>query len=156
MKYCPRCSRTEDQRATCPDADFKGMECPPFVSEDPTTTVTLSCGPCEFTRIVPVKDLVSGAARKKLPVCRRDECACKVIPYPVADPVMPEVKAMADKEAEAAREETPAGDDPLLPEVGNEPAGTVEETLPEATVSPAPTALEAPSKKTAPTKPAKK
>lgn len=112
MKYCPRCLRTEDQISTCPNGDFPGMVCPALKEEDPATTVTLSCGPCDFTRIVPVKDLLSGTTKTKLPLCRRDECACKVVPQNPVPPrpktheqaTMPEVKkAQAAKAAAPAR-----------------------------------------------------
>lgn len=109
MKYCPRCLRTEADIPACPDNDFAGMSCPEPVEENPEKDVVIKCGPCDFSRIVPVRELLSGAAKNKLPSCRRDECACVVVqaeetPAAAANPVMPEIAAFA----EAPVEEPPA------------------------------------------------
>lgn len=109
LKYCPRCLRTETEAASCPNNDFPGMNCPDLKTEDPTKDVTLSCGPCDFTRVVPVRELLSGATKNKLPMCKRDECACVVVQpvalpseQPVLNPIMPEIAAFAEAAAEAS------------------------------------------------------
>lgn len=115
MKYCPRCLRTEADIPACPDNDFAGMSCPEPVEENPEKDVAIKCGPCDFSRIVPVRELLSGAAKNKLPSCRRDECACVVVPAPMAatDPVMPEIAAFAEAAAEAAPPVAPAPEAPV-------------------------------------------
>jgi len=79
MKYCPTCYLPESELDTCNRSDF-GIPCPAPVEENPAKTVTLKCGPCEFTRVVPLSDLLSGKAKGELPKCHRDECACEVVP----------------------------------------------------------------------------
>jgi hypothetical protein len=89
MKYCPTCYLPENELDTCSRPDF-GMSCVTPVEEDPSKTVAIKCGPCEFTRVVPISDLLSGKAKNELPKCHRDECACEVIP-----PAAPVKKAAA-------------------------------------------------------------
>lgn len=78
-KFCPRCYRPEATIADCPNPDFPGHVCPDPVEAEPGATVNLQCGPCQVDRIVPVKDLITGHARTQLPMCRRDNCACKAV-----------------------------------------------------------------------------
>lgn len=106
MKYCPRCLRTEADIPGCPNEDFPGMTCPDPVDENPAKDVSISCGPCDFNRLVPIRELLSGAAKNKLPTCRRDECACVIVPpeaapeAEVTDPIMPEIREAAELAAE--------------------------------------------------------
>lgn len=78
-KYCPRCLRTEGDVDECVNKDFPGHDCPPLVEAEAGKDVPIKCGPCGFTRIVPVKDLLSGRARANLPTCRRDSCAAQIV-----------------------------------------------------------------------------
>lgn len=105
MKYCPRCLRTEAQIDTCPNNDFPGMNCPELREEDSRTDITISCGPCDFTRVVPVKELISGVSKNKLPACRRDDCACVVVPPSLPDPMPAEETATQRVVREVLEEE---------------------------------------------------
>ena len=148
MKYCPRCLRTEASFGECPNNDFPGMNCPEPKEEDPTTDINIACGPCDFTRVVPIKMLLTGAAKQQLPACRRDDCACVVVapegsgqpvpPAPVAsfdtpfdpagafDPVMPELREKQEAEGNALPESNAGAAQP-------EPAEGITEESPSAT-----------------------
>lgn len=73
MKYCPTCYRAGPQMDECPNIGSV-IPCPEPRNEDPAVDVALSCGPCGFSRIIPLKDLLSGKAKNQLPHCTRDNC----------------------------------------------------------------------------------
>lgn len=79
MKYCPTCYRAGPQMDDCPNKSFPDMPCPEPATENPEKDVSLSCGPCGFARVVPLKDLLSGKAKHQLPRCTRDTCEVKNI-----------------------------------------------------------------------------
>lgn len=70
-KFCPRCFRPEDQMGHC--GDF-ALGCPRPAQLAPDQTVTIHCGPCGFTRIVPVGNLVQGRRVDELRNCQHDVC----------------------------------------------------------------------------------
>jgi hypothetical protein len=132
MNYCPRCLRTEAELDACPNEDFPGMKCPDPVAEDPTKDITIACGPCDFTRVVPVRELISGKAKNKLPACRRDDCACVVVAPEKApvDPVMPELRddgALVYDALKPGHIEAFLSDDPVAP-LTEEPTPVTPET----------------------------
>lgn len=92
-KFCPTCYLPENQLDTCSRDDF-GIPCPQPVEADPEKDVTIKCGPCGFTRVVPLPDLLSGKTKNELPVCHSDECACKLVP-----PEAPKSKPVPAKKA---------------------------------------------------------
>lgn len=105
MKYCPTHYTPEGSSVDrCNGADF-GIPCPPMVEEDPTKTVNIKCGPCDLNVIVPVGDLMSGKAKKELPRCSRDECACMIVQPEAVDPmpVAIEKGVQAGAKAKAAK-----------------------------------------------------
>ena len=113
MKYCPRCLRTEADMPGCPDADFPGMSCPEPREEDPKKDVAVACAPCGFSRIIPVRMLIAGTAKSKLPTCKRDDCACVVV-RPEGGPV-PGTTAPAPIFDEGALDPTGVAGEPLEP-----------------------------------------
>jgi len=86
MKHCPRCHRLESDTSECIMLSMPGFVCPPLVAENPETDITISCGPCGFTRVVGVSEILHGlssgsgiAKDRALPLCSRGTCAAKVL-----------------------------------------------------------------------------
>lgn len=78
MKFCPRCHK-DPTEGTCVMESMPGFICPEPVEED-ANTVVIQCGPCGFTRGVPVGELLKGLpGDAKLPSCKRDHCQATIV-----------------------------------------------------------------------------
>ncbi len=78
MKFCPRCHK-DPAEGTCVMESMPGFTCPEPV-EETANTIVIKCGPCGFTRGVPVGELLKGlASDAKLPACKRDQCQATVV-----------------------------------------------------------------------------
>ena len=99
--YCPRCLRSDAAMPNCPVPDFRDQACPEPLVADPTKSVHVVCGPCGVDHVVPLADIFGGRTKSKLPMCNRSECACTIVPAPIADAVDPEMPEV--KKAQAAK-----------------------------------------------------
>lgn len=77
-KFCPRCFRVEYEIGPQNCGNF-ALSCPPPAQLPKDAVVTIACGPCAFTRTVPIANLVQGRRVDELRNCLHDECQCRRI-----------------------------------------------------------------------------